>query len=125
MCSPIGALTYLYQAAPASGMAVMQAGKVYTPNAQGITTGVAAADAFTLQAVTVARCNCYWRPTRPIDQPAPAAGSGTHRRDEQPQPVPCKRDGLLAQDIILRLTSGSGGESPLHSGRSSPSIALM
>jgi hypothetical protein len=46
------ALTYVFLASPPNSNAVSAAGKVYTPNAAGVITGVTPADAQTLQGVS-------------------------------------------------------------------------
>jgi hypothetical protein len=49
------ALTYVYLVSPPTGAAATPAGTRYTPNAAGVITGVAAADAVSLQGVGTAQ----------------------------------------------------------------------
>ena len=72
------ALTYVFLASPPNSNAVSAAGKVYTPNAAGVITGVTPADAQTLQGVsgTVQLMAATGATTdRPASQPAALTGA--------------------------------------------------
>jgi hypothetical protein len=63
------ALTYVYLVSPATGAAATPAGTRYTPNAAGVISGVAAADAVSLQGVGTAQLQLLLATGATADRP--------------------------------------------------------
>jgi hypothetical protein len=69
------ALTYVFAIIPATGQAVTIGGTRYNPNSAGIITGVAAADALTLEGVGNATVQPLLATGATTDRPAPQPGT--------------------------------------------------
>jgi hypothetical protein len=93
------ALTYVYTVFPPTGAAVTAAGKVYNPNSAGIITGVAPADALSLQGVAGASLQLMAATGATADRPGPMPATALTGALNNLNPAPTP--GLVFQDTTL------------------------
>jgi hypothetical protein len=93
------ALTYVYLVSPSNGAAATPSGTRYTPNAAGVITGVAAADAVSLQGVGTAQLQLLLATGATGDRPI-YADDGIDRGAQQRQPSGYARRPVLRHDAL-------------------------